>query len=121
MAGLGSGCVAFGVLPYAILRHVAEPAAGGLLAANSYARGVLSAGSTNLPVPTVHFAYLSAQDLLTAIGTFVAGLVLAAWYIRSPEPRPVAWLRAVHNGSINDYASYLAVGGIVTVAALLVR
>lgn len=118
LIALGAGCVAFGVLPYPVLRHLAEPAAGGLLAPNTYAGGVLSAG-TRLPVPKTSFAYFSAKDLLTVAGTVIAGLSVAAWYIRSREPRPVTWLRAVHNGSVNDYATYLAAGAVITVAVLL--
>jgi hypothetical protein len=56
-----------------------------------------------------------------SFGTIAAGLALAWAYLRWPAPRPVSWLRAAHNGSINDYATYFAVGGIVTVATLLAR
>ena len=99
---------------------MAEPAAGGLTDASAYAKGMLSTGN-RLPIPSVSFAYFSPSELLTVAATVIAGLMLVAWYIRVPEPRPVAWLRALHTGSVNDYASYLTVGGIITVAALLAR
>ncbi|MBV9660890.1 MAG: hypothetical protein JO337_07010 [Acidimicrobiales bacterium] len=120
LVGLGAGCVGFGIFPYEVLRHIVEPAAGGLLASNAYAAGVLSAGA-HLPIPAVNYAYFSARDFLTALGTLAAGLALAAWYVRVPEPRPITWLRALHTGSVNDYASYLTAGGIVTVAVLVIR
>jgi multicomponent Na+:H+ antiporter subunit D len=37
MGILGAGCIAFGVLPYAVLHRIVEPATGGLLAAGTYA------------------------------------------------------------------------------------
>jgi multicomponent Na+:H+ antiporter subunit D len=117
---LGAGCIGFGVFPYLILHHVAEPDAGGLTDAGAYAKGMLSAGN-RLPIPSVSFASFSPAELLTVAATVIAGLLLAAWYIRVPEPRPVAWLRALHTDSVNDYASYLTVGGIITAAALLAR
>ena len=94
LALLGGGCLASGVLAYPFLRQVAEPAAGGLFAAPSYANGVLSRGVT-LPVPHVAWSFFSPSGLATSLGTVAAGLVLAWAYMRWPEPRPVAWLRAV--------------------------
>ena len=120
LAVLGAGCLASGVLAYPLLHHIAEPAAGGLLEPAGYARGVLSAGTT-LNIPRVAFTYFSAVGLATSLGTIAAGLLLAWAYIRRPEPRPVTWLRLAHNGSVNDYATYFAVGGVITVAALLAR
>jgi multicomponent Na+:H+ antiporter subunit D len=60
--------------------------------------------------------------LVTALGTAAAGVVLAVWYVRrTTEPKPVSWLRALHTGSVNDYAAYLAVGSIITIGSLLAR
>lgn len=117
---LGGGCIAAGVLAYPILHHVAEPAAGGLLHPTRYARGVLTQG-TKIAVPNVQFSFFSPAGLGTSLGTVAAGLLLARIYVTRPEPRPITWLRAVHNGSVNDYAAYFAVGGIFTIAALLAR
>jgi multicomponent Na+:H+ antiporter subunit D len=50
----------------------------------------------------------------------VLGLLLAWWYVRrSREPRPITWLRALHTGSVNDYAAYSVTGLVVVAAALL--
>jgi len=119
---LGAGCVAFGIFPYAVLHHIAEPAAGGLLSAPAYANGLLSQAATRLPIPSVHISYFSLDGLGTAIVTALAGLLLARWYIRrTVEPKPVTLLRALHTGSVNDYTAYLTLGSIITMSALLAR
>jgi hypothetical protein len=120
LAILGAGCVASGVLAYPLLHRIAEPAAGGLLEPATYATGVLSTG-TALQVPHVTFAYFSVSGLATSLATITAGLVLARRYTKRPEPRPVTLFRAAHNGSVNDYATYFAVGGVITIAALLAK
>jgi multicomponent Na+:H+ antiporter subunit D len=122
MGILGTGCVAFGIFPYAVLHHIVEPATGGLLAGPAYANGLLTQGGARLPVPAVSFSYFSASGLGVALGSAAAGLLLAAGYVRlSREPAPVRWLRALHTGSVNDYAAYLTVGAIITVGTLLSR
>jgi multicomponent Na+:H+ antiporter subunit D len=122
MGILGAGCIAFGVLPYAVLHRIVEPATGGLLAAGTYANGLLNQGGTGLPIPSIEFSYFSPAGLVTALGTAAAGVVLAVWYVRrTTEPKPVSWLRALHTGSVNDYAAYLAVGSIITIGSLLAR
>jgi multicomponent Na+:H+ antiporter subunit D len=122
MAVLATGCFAFGIFPYGMLHRIAEPATGGLLTAGGYANGLLNQGGTILPIPAVNFSYFSPAGLGTALGTAAAGLLLAAWYIRRrAEPKPVSWLRALHTGSVNDYAAYLAVGSIITISSLLAR
>lgn len=35
------------------------------------------------------------------------------------EPRPVRLLRAIHNGSVNDYAGLAVIGLLSTVAVLV--
>jgi multicomponent Na+:H+ antiporter subunit D len=120
LALLGAGCVASGVLAYPLLHHVAEPAAGGLLDNAAYPNGVLSQRAA-FAIPRVSFSFLSASGLGTSAAVIAGGLVLATVYVRRPEPKVIGWLRAVHNGSVNDYAAYFAVGGVVTAAALLLR
>ena len=51
-------------------------------------------------------------------GCAVAGTALAWAYLRAREPGPVRLLRAVHTGSVNDYAAY-AVAGLLAVIAVL--
>jgi multicomponent Na+:H+ antiporter subunit D len=115
---LGAGCVAFGVLPQLVIRHVVAPSAAVLLHPDSYAAGVLG-GHVALPAVTVDFAYLSPSDLLIAAGTLMLGVALAVLYLRIPEPIPVTMLRRIHTGSVNDYAAFAAVGIIGCVVALM--
>jgi multicomponent Na+:H+ antiporter subunit D len=116
---LAAGCVAFGVLPGVVIPHLVAPAAGALTAGTAYARGVLGSGA-RLPVPAVHFDYFAAGELLTVAGTVAAGLAVAWWYVRRrEEPVVMRLLRAVHNGSVNDYAAYAAAGLVVVVATML--
>ncbi|HEY1832199.1 MAG TPA: proton-conducting transporter membrane subunit [Acidimicrobiales bacterium] len=117
---LGAGCIASGILAYPLLHAVAEPAAGGLLESTRYARGVLTSGTT-FAVPKVDFNFFSAEGLATSLGTITAGFLLAWAYLTHAQPKVVGWLRAAHNGSVNDYAAYFAAGGIVTMAVLLAR
>jgi multicomponent Na+:H+ antiporter subunit D len=70
-----------------------------------------------VPASAVHFAY-KASDLGVTAAEVVVGLLLALWYVRAPEPRPVTWLRRLHNGSVNDYAAYAA-GGVALCAFVL--
>lgn len=116
---LAAGCLAFGVLPTFVLRHLAAPAAAVLLHPATYSAAALT-GHGSVSIPTVTFDYLAPAQIVTALGTTIAGLALAAWYVRHDrEPAPVSWLRAVHTGSVNDYASYAASGVVLVVAALL--
>ncbi len=115
---LGAGCVLFGVLPGVLVPLFAAPAASVLLHPAVYAAGAL--GGAGVPPLSVEFAYWSAHGLLVAAVEVAVGLVLAWWYIRRPaEPRPVSALRALHTGSVNDYAAFAAVGLVVSAVALL--
>lgn len=116
---LAAGCVGFGVLPQQVLRHVAVPAAGVLADPARYATGVLT-GSASVPTLRVHFDYFAGSEILATVGTLVAGLLLAVWYVRGAhEPRPVTWLRRLHTGSVQDYTAYATIGLIVTAGVLL--
>ncbi|MDQ6649496.1 MAG: Fe-S-binding domain-containing protein [Actinomycetota bacterium] len=116
---LAAGCVGFGLVPGFMLRHVAAPAAASLTDGATYSRAVL-AGGARLAVPRIPFDYLAPAELLTVVGTVLAGLALAWWYLRHSEPRVVRGLRALHNGSVNDYAAYATLGAVVTVTTVLV-
>lgn len=119
LGALIAGCIAFGVLPDYVLRDVAAPAAAALLHPSIYANAALH-GVARLPVPHLDFSYGSPSELGSAFGTIAAGLVLAYWYVRRDgEPRPVRWLRAVHTGSVNDYALYASAGLVIAAATLL--
>jgi hypothetical protein len=72
--------------------------------------------------------YLSLPDVLTSLLTVAAGLALAAIVLRrggrtGEEPgdlRVLRPLRALHTGSVNDYAAFLAVGTVGVVVPLLI-
>ena len=58
-------------------------------------------------------------DLAHTALMIVAGLLVAWWYVRrESKPRPVSWLRSLHIGSVNEYASWSLLGPVVLVAAL---
>lgn len=118
LATLGAGCIAFGVLPGVVVQRVAAPAASVLLHPQSYAQGVL-AETVALPREAVSFSYGNGTDWLIAFGTVALGLALAAWYARVREPRPIRLLRAVHTGSVNDYAAFATAGLVAGILVVL--
>ncbi len=77
------------------------------------------AGAADVPHLAVTFSYGNATDWLVALGTAALGAAVAAVYVRVPEPRPIRVLRAVHTGSVNDYAGFAAAGLLAVVAVLL--
>jgi multicomponent Na+:H+ antiporter subunit D len=85
-----------------------------------YAVTALQGGAHAAPASIpISFDYLSVAELFTTLGTVLAGLALAWWYVRRPEPLLMRVARAVHTGSVNDYAGYAVLGTVVTVTALL--
>ncbi|HEY3868708.1 MAG TPA: proton-conducting transporter membrane subunit [Actinocrinis sp.] len=119
LIGLGGCCLAFGVLPQFVLDHLVGPAAGGLLEAGRYSSAVLSrAGHGTVAALSTGFQYANLAELGTVAVTVLLAVLGVAVYLRSKEPAPVRLLRAVHNGSANDYAAYAAAGLVVLVAAL---
>ena len=117
LASLAACCVVFGVLPRFFLDSVMAPAVAGLLLPARYASGVLT-GLTRLPVPHLPFDYVSPGELASVAGCVIAGAALGWAYLRTREPGPIRVLRAVHTGSVNDYAAY-AVAGMLAVIAVL--
>nr|WP_246336426.1 proton-conducting transporter membrane subunit [Flexivirga oryzae] len=118
--GLGSlaiGCAAFGVLPTLIVPRIAAPAASFVLHTSAHAAGA-TAGVSTVPALSIPAGLSGGTDLVTSLGEIIAGILLAAAYIRWGEPRPVGWLRRLHTGSVNDYATF-AVAGILLVSVTL--
>lgn len=116
---LAAGCVVFGIVPGFVLDHIAGPAASTLIAGDVYARAALTGAATQ-PAPTSTFDYFAPTELATMAVTVAVGLALAAWYVRRQrEPLPVRALRRIHTGSVNDYAGFVAVGLVLTLAVLL--
>ncbi len=66
----------------------------------------------------ITFSYGRPAELLVAAATVLIGAGLAAVYMRAREPLPVRLLRAVHTGSVNDYAA-LATAGLLTAVLVL--
>jgi multicomponent Na+:H+ antiporter subunit D len=114
---LSSACVVFGLFPRWILDHVAGPAAAGVLHSSLYASAVLRSGGTigSVKVP---FDYFKPTELVAVAATLAVGGLAARTYLRISEPRPIGWLRALHNGSVNDYAAYAVFGVLGTVLLL---
>jgi multicomponent Na+:H+ antiporter subunit D len=117
LTALMAACVVFGVVPTAALAHVFAPAAGGLLAGARYGHNLLASGGT-LPGARVEFDYLSLPELATVLGAVVLAVPIARWAPAPGDARVMRVLRAIQTGSVNDYATYLVVGLVVTVAAL---
>jgi multicomponent Na+:H+ antiporter subunit D len=118
LVGLSGCCVAFGVVPGFVLDRIMAPAASGLLHAAAYSRAVL-AGSGPLPAMPIEFRYADLLEL-TACGLslLLAALLTRTYQRLRAEPSPIRMLRAVHTGSVNDYAAYAVAGMIALIAAL---
>jgi multicomponent Na+:H+ antiporter subunit D len=110
-------CIAFGIVPGTVIDHTMAPAASGLLHAQQYVHGVL-AGAGSLSHVVVTFDYTDMMELVVVVVSLGLAALLTFQYLRSREPLPVRALRAVHTGSVNDYAAFLAAGAIAVVAAL---
>jgi multicomponent Na+:H+ antiporter subunit D len=114
---LSAGCLAFGAAPTVVLDTVVGPAAASLIHGPAYAVATLAGGGRLAPV-RVSFDYLDPAHLLVTAGTAVAGLLVARWVVRHPDPRSLRWLRALHTGSVNDYAAYAVLGAAASVLVL---
>ncbi|HZU56584.1 MAG TPA: proton-conducting transporter membrane subunit [Actinocrinis sp.] len=117
LLALSACCIAFGVVPGTVIDHAMAPAASGLLHPQQYAHDVL-AGVGSLSHVVVDFNYTDLMELVLIVVSVGLGALLTVGYLRSKEPLPVRALRAVHTGSINDYAAFLAAGAVAIIAAL---
>jgi len=118
---LAGGCVLFGAAPTVILDRVIQPSAASLTSGAQYAAAVLGGGGP-LTVPAADFSYLQPTQLGVLAGTLIVGLGLAGWAVRRPavaDRPPLSWLRALHTGSVNDYAGYSALGILACITVLL--
>ncbi len=118
LLALGVLCVGFGLVPGNLAGNVMAPAASGLLHPGVYATGMLRATGAPLPLLHVHSSFVSLEGILSTSITLVVGGLLATRYVRRGPVRVVESLRALHTGSVNDYATYAAIGIVVAVAVL---
>jgi multicomponent Na+:H+ antiporter subunit D len=119
---LGGACLVSGVVPQLLLRHVAAPAAGGLLGASGYAAAALGSVGTRVAPAPVSFEYFKPSELALAALPVIGAVPLARWANGiDRDGRLIAALRAVQSGSVNDYAAYLIGGLAAAVAALSLR
>jgi multicomponent Na+:H+ antiporter subunit D len=115
---LAAGCVALGCVPFWFLHHVADPAAATLVDPHVYDAAAMGHTRAFTVEPTTMEVFYPSDLALTAL-MIVVGLIVAWWYVhRASEPRPISWLRRLHNGSANEYASWSVLGLVVLVAAL---
>jgi multicomponent Na+:H+ antiporter subunit D len=117
LGALAAGCVLFGVFPGWILNHIVDPAMSALLESGRYATVVVDRVG-RITELTVDFDYGACEELAVALASVALGLLLARRVVRRGAPKIVSPLRALHNGSVNDYAGY-AIGGMVLVVAVL--
>jgi multicomponent Na+:H+ antiporter subunit D len=116
---LGAGCLAFGAFPYVLLPHIAVRAAGSLLAPSAYAGDIL-AGGGHLPSVHVSYAYFNPRELLTVLAAVAAAVPAGRVLLSRRAARMVEAVRRIQTGSVNDYAGYLVVGLLASVAALTI-
>jgi multicomponent Na+:H+ antiporter subunit D len=116
MSALAACCFAFGILPQTVLQRFMAPAASALLHADAYSHAVL-AGSGGLPSVSVTFDYEDPLELIVAVVSILVAALAARAYLRAKEPAPIRLLRAVHTGSVNDYAGFAVMGTIALIAA----
>jgi len=117
MSALAGGCLAFGILPQTVLQRFMAPAASALLHADAYSRAVLT-GSGVLPSVSVTFDYADVLEVVVVVVSLVIAGAATYAYLRSKEPALIRLLRAVHNGSVNDYAGFAVAGTVALIAAL---
>jgi multicomponent Na+:H+ antiporter subunit D len=114
---LGGASVLLGIFPDWVITHIAAPAASSLLHAGVYSHAIL-AGTAHVPPLHVTLDYYAADELITVAATIALGVLAAAVYIRASEPLPITLLRRLHNGSVNDYATFAVIGMVIALAVL---
>jgi multicomponent Na+:H+ antiporter subunit D len=117
LGALAVACVATGVAAQSLLGRVVEPAAAALHDGAGWAAAVL-AGDGRVSSAAVHFRWIDPFELALTAGTVVVGVAASA-LVRPRADRLRERLAAVANGSVNDYALYLAGGLLVVCAAFL--
>jgi multicomponent Na+:H+ antiporter subunit D len=114
---LGVACLAFGVFAQTLVSRVIGPASSILLHPDVYAAAVLHGGG-RVPRSAATFDWGNPLGYLETGGEAVAGLAIMWLVVKRDAGRFVEWLRRIHTGSVNDYATY-AIGGFVLAFAVL--
>jgi multicomponent Na+:H+ antiporter subunit D len=107
---LAAGCIAFGALANVFADRIASPAASTLLHPKAYASAALSSGGT-VPEIGAHFDFFDPATMLLCAVELILGALVLVIVLRSDRPaRMLRPLRAMHTGSVNDYAGFAALG-----------
>jgi multicomponent Na+:H+ antiporter subunit D len=108
---LAAACIATGVFGLWMLDHVIAPAATVLSRGAAWSTAVLT-GSGHISTTPVLFDYANPGELAATAGCVLVGVILLRWL--APAAGSIrARLTLIATGSVNDYATYLAVGTIV--------
>lgn len=121
LTALAGGCLAFGLFPTKWLGGIAEPAAGVLSHPDRYADAVTRGAQRVVQFAPAHIpgSFASPEVAISTVCVLVFGALAAWWRIRSNvDPAPIALLRRLHTGSMNDYATYWLLGVAVLVLAV---
>jgi multicomponent Na+:H+ antiporter subunit D len=116
---LAAACLTMGIFPEWVLRHLVQPASSAMRDAPGYAHAVLSGGG-RISVAEVPYRYLQPMELALVPATLALAVPLIWLALRYRDSDAVARIRSVQTGSVNDYAGYLVVGLLVTVASTAV-
>ena len=107
---LAGGCVAFGSLESVFVSRIASPAASVLLHPARYASAALSSGGA-VPSIGVRFDFFDPATLLLSAAELAAGIIVLVIILKTDRlARALRPVRALHTGSVNDYAAFAAVG-----------
>jgi multicomponent Na+:H+ antiporter subunit D len=113
---LAGSCLTIGIFPEWVLDNLVAPASAALPDASGYAHAVLSGGG-RVAAGDVPYRYINVQELiLLPVTLALAGPLI--WLARRYRDSDVVMrIRSVQTGSVNDYAGYLVIGLLVTVAS----
>ncbi|GAA5195865.1 proton-conducting transporter membrane subunit [Rugosimonospora acidiphila] len=113
---IAGACLTLGVAPEWVLNNLIEPASAALSDAPAYTHAVLSGGGQVDP-HRISYHYLNPLELALLPATVVLAAPLIWLARRYRDSQAIRRVRSVQTGSVNDYASYLVVGLLVTVAS----
>ncbi|GIH14464.1 complex I subunit 5 family protein [Rugosimonospora africana] len=116
---LAGSCLTMGIFPEWVLDNLVEPASSAMRDAPGYAHAVLSGGG-RITVAEVSYRYLEPLEVALVPVTLALAVPLIWLARRYRDSDAVRRIRSVQTGSVNDYAGYLVIGLLVTVASTAV-